>query len=79
MYLYRRRYKLYGKDNKIFKIVSLFINNVTVWFKLILKDFINNRKSDKNFNMEKLFSFYSNFEKKFLVMYGNFDEKRLVI
>ena len=67
---------MHNKDDKIFKIASLLISNVIAWFKLTLKDFINNRKSDKDFNTEKLFSFYSNFEKKLLIMYGNPDEKR---
>ena len=75
MYLYRRRYKLYNKDDKIFKIVSLFISNVAAWFKPILKDFINNKENNKDLNTEKLFSFYYNFEKKLLIMYGNPDEK----
>ena len=78
MYLYKRRYKLHNKNNKIFKIVSLFTGNVAVWFELTLKDFINNRESDRDFNTVKLFLFYRNFEKKFLNMYGNPDEKRLI-
>ena len=69
---------MYDKDNKIFEIVSLFIGNVITWFKLILKDFISNGKSDRDLNTEKLFSFYVNFEKKLLAIYGNPDEKRLV-
>ena len=75
MYLYRRRYKLYNKDNKIFEIINLLINNVAVWFKPTLRNFINNRENDKNLNTEKLFLFYRNFEKKFLNMYGNPNEK----
>ena len=79
MYLYRRQYKLHNKNDKIFKIVSLFIGNAIIWFKLTLKDFINNKENDKNPNTEKLFSFYYNFEKKLLIIYGNPDEKRLTV
>ena len=79
MYLYRRRYKLYNKNNKIFKIASLLIGNATVWFEPTLKDFINNGENDRNPNTVKLFSFYRNFKKKFLDIYGNPDEKRLAI
>ena len=61
------------------KIVSLLINNVIIQFKPTLKDFINNKKSDRNLNTEKLFSFYYNFEKKLLTIYGNPDEKRLAV
>ena len=78
MYFYRKRHKLHNKDDKILKIVSLFISNVTAWFKPILKDFINNKESDKDPDTEKLFSFYYNFEKKLLAIYGNPDEKRLI-
>ena len=70
---------MYNKDDKIFEIASLLINNVTVWFKPTLKDFINNGENDKNPNTEKLFSFYYNFKKKLLAMYGNPDEKRLTV
>ena len=79
MYFYRRRYKLHNKNNKIFKVVSLFTGNVAVWFKLTLKDFINNGKSDKDLNTEKHLLFYYNFEKKLLAIYGNPDEKRLTV
>ena len=78
MYLYRRRYKLHNKNDKILKIVSLLISNVTAYFKPTLKDFINNKENDKDFNTKELFSFYNNFEKKLLTIYGNPDEKRLI-
>ena len=79
MYFYRRRYKLYNKNDKIFKIVNLLIGNVAAWFKPILKDFINNKENDKDLNTEELFSAYVNFEKKLLAIYGNPDKKRLVV
>ena len=70
---------MYNKDNKILKIANLLTGNVAAWFKPILKDFINNGKNDKDLNTEKLFSFYYNFEKKLLAIYGNPDEKRLTV
>ena len=70
---------MHNKNDKILKIVSLFISNVTAWFKFTLKDFINNKENDKDLNTEELFSFYHNFEKKLLIMYGNPDEERLTV
>ena len=66
---------MYNKNNKIFEIVSLLTGNVAAWFKPTLKDFINNKKNDKDPNTEELFSFYYNFEKKLLTIYGNPDKK----
>ena len=68
---------MHNKNNKIFKIASLFIGNIAVWFEPTLRNFINNKENDRNPNTKKLFSFYYNFEKKLLAIYENPDEKRL--
>ena len=67
---------MHNKNDKIFEIVNLLTGNVAAWFKPILKDFINNGKSNRDPDTEKLFSFYYNFEKKLLTIYGNPNKKR---
>ena len=79
MYLYRRRYKITKINDKILKVINLLTGNLTAWFKLIFKDFINNIRDNKADKINYIFKSYGNFEEKLYFIYKNLNKKRAVI
>ena len=65
------------KDKVLF-VASYLREDIFKWFKLIIKDFLKNRKEDREFEMKKIFTNVVIFKKVIKRMYENINAKRIV-
>ena len=77
--MYVRAYsKLATLKDKILFVASYLREDVFKWFKLIMKDFLKNKKEERKFATVKIFTNVINFERIIKRMYEDIDAERIV-
>ena len=77
--MYVRAYsKLAILENKILFAASYLKEDIFKWFKLIMKDFLKNKKEKRKFATVRIFTNIINFERVIKRMYEDIDAERIV-
>ena len=74
----RAHSELATSEDKVLFAASYLREDVFKWFKLIIKDFLKNRKEEREFEIIRIFTNVINFKKVIKRMYEDIDAERIV-
>ena len=64
------------ESDRVILVVSFLKEDVLTWFEPIIRDYIENDKSDWKEEIKKLYNSYTEFEKAIKEAFGSLDEER---